>query len=164
MGFAKKIMDLTCMDKSLPLDFLWGTTYTERISFTEFWIDRVVFLGHVISSEGVSVDPCKIRGVLNWSRPTTVAEIHIFLGLTGYYSCFIVNFSQLVRSLTQLTQKGVSFEWSSNYEEILCELHRWLTFAPMLDLPNGFGGYAVYTSASLQGLRCFLTQNDHMIA
>ncbi|XP_073129178.1 uncharacterized mitochondrial protein AtMg00860-like [Henckelia pumila] len=135
-----------------------------KLSKCEFWIDRVVFLGHVISSKGVSVDPSKIEAVLNKSRPTKVAEIRSFLGLAGYYHHFIANFLQLARTLTQLTWKGVSFGWSSDCEEIFCELRRWLTFAPVLALTSGSGGYVVYIDASLQGLECVLTQNGHVIA
>lgn len=92
---------------------LRGKQLYVKLSKCEFWIDRVIYFGHVISKEGVSVDPSKIEAVLNRSRPTTVAEIRSFLGLTGYYRRFIVNFSQLARPLTQLTRKDVPFEWSS---------------------------------------------------
>ncbi|XP_073119895.1 uncharacterized protein [Henckelia pumila] len=115
----------------------------EKLSKSEFWLDRVIFLGHVISRDGVFVDSSKIEAVLNWLRPTTVDEIRIFLGLAGYYRRFIANFSHLARPLTQHTHKGVTFEWSSECEENLCELRRWLTTAPVLALPSGFGGYVI---------------------
>ncbi|XP_073137100.1 uncharacterized mitochondrial protein AtMg00860-like [Henckelia pumila] len=105
-----------------------------KLSKCEFWIDHVVFLGHVIYSHGVSVDPSKIYVVLNWLHLTTVAKIRIFLGLAGYYLYFIANFSQLARPLTQLTRKGVTFEWSSDSEENFCELWRRLTSALVLAL------------------------------
>ncbi|XP_077225770.1 uncharacterized protein LOC143858961 [Tasmannia lanceolata] len=60
----------------------------------EFWLDRVAFLGHVISKDGVSVDPQKIEAVVDWIRPTNVAEIRSFLGLAGYYRKFVEGFSK----------------------------------------------------------------------
>jgi hypothetical protein len=51
----------------------------------EFWLSEVAFLGHVISAEGISMDPGKLRDVLNWMPPTNVSEIQSFLGLAGYY-------------------------------------------------------------------------------
>jgi len=51
----------------------------------EFWLEEVTFLGHVISKEGISVDPSKVEAVVNWARPTSVHEIRSFLGLAGYY-------------------------------------------------------------------------------
>ncbi|XP_073138496.1 uncharacterized protein [Henckelia pumila] len=114
--------------------------------------------------DGVSVDPSKIEAVMNWSRLKTVVEILSFLDLAGYYRRFIANFSQLARPLAQLTRKGVNFEWSSECEENFCELRRRLTFAPMLALLSGSGGYVLYTDAYLQGLGCVLTQNGNVIA
>ncbi|KAL5553968.1 hypothetical protein UlMin_041370 [Ulmus minor] len=56
----------------------------------EFWIEQVTFLGHVISKDGVSVDPSKVEAVSNWPRPTTVTEIRSFLGMAGYYRRFCI--------------------------------------------------------------------------
>ncbi|XP_073120169.1 uncharacterized protein [Henckelia pumila] len=131
-----------------------------NLSKCEFWIDRVVSLGHVISSQGISVDLSKIEVVLNWLCPTTLAKIRSLLGLTGYYRHFISNFLQLTRPLTQLTRKGVDFELSSEREENLCELHRLLTFAPVLALLSGSRGYVVYTDASLQG---YVADESHIL-
>ena len=55
----------------------------------QFWLDSVTFLGHVISAEGVSVDPQKIEAIVNWKPPTNVTEIRSFLGLAGYYRKFV---------------------------------------------------------------------------
>ena len=60
-----------------------------KFSKCEFWLDRVVFLGHVISAEGVLVDPKKVEAVVNWEPPTNPTEVRSFLGLTGYYRRFV---------------------------------------------------------------------------
>ena len=56
-----------------------------KFSKCEFWLDSVGFLGHIVSCEGIKVDPKKIEAVQSWSRPSSVTEIRCFLGLAGYY-------------------------------------------------------------------------------
>ena len=73
----------------------------------EFWILDVTFLGHVVSAEGVTVDPAKIEAVTSWHPPKTVKEIRSFLGLVGYYRRFVHNFSSIACPLTQFTRKDV---------------------------------------------------------
>ena len=69
------------------------------------------FLGHVISGNGVVVDPSKVEAVSQWETPKSVTEIRRFLGLAGYYRRFIEGFSKLTLLLTQLTCKGKAFVW-----------------------------------------------------
>ena len=82
----------------------------------EFWLEKINFLGHVISKEGVSVDPKKIKAIVEWSRPTNVMEIKSFLGLAGYYQWFMEGFSCKAIPLTQLKQKNVRFKWLEKCE------------------------------------------------
>ena len=78
----------------------------------EFWLNEVTFLGHVISDEGIFVDPKKVEAMLKWERPTNVTEIHSFLGLTGYYKRFIEEFSTIATPMTRLTRKETKWEWT----------------------------------------------------
>ena len=72
-------------------------------------LKSVSFLGHVVTKDGIQVDPQKIEIVSEWPRPTTVTEIRSFLGLTGYYRRFMQDFSRIIAPMTRLTQKNVKF-------------------------------------------------------
>lgn len=135
-----------------------------KFSKCEFWLDKVGFLGHVISGDGVSVDPQKVEAVLNWGRPDSVTEIRSFLGLAGYYRRFVQDFSKIAAPLTKLTRKGVKFEWSEECEQSFLELKNRLTSAPILVLPDDSGEYVIYSDASRQGLGCVLMQHGKVIA
>ncbi|VVA41697.1 PREDICTED: reverse mRNAase, partial [Prunus dulcis] len=108
-----------------------------KFSKCQFWLDRVIFLGHVISAEGIYVDPQKVEAIVNWVQPTSVTEIQSFLGLAGYYRRFVEGFQELKKRLTT---------------------------APVLALPDNAGNFVIYSDASLQGLGCVLMQHDRVIA
>ena len=80
----------------------------------EFLLSQVVFLGHVVSADGIAVDPAKVEAVLRWERPTTATEIRSFLGLAGYYRRFTLGFSSLAAPLTRLTRKKERFVWTED--------------------------------------------------
>jgi hypothetical protein len=73
----------------LVLEKLRANRLYAKFSKCEFWLIEVAFLGHVISARGVSVDPGKVKDVLNWKSPTNVSEIRSFLRLVGYYRRYI---------------------------------------------------------------------------
>ena len=89
-----------------------------------FWLDRMSFLRHVISGEGVAIDPEKVKAVVEWTRPTSVFDIRSFLGLTGYHRRFIEGFSKLSGPLTALTRKNARFVWTDECEQCFQELKR----------------------------------------
>ena len=73
-----------------------------KFSKCEFWLRKVPFLGHVLSDDGISVDPSKVQEVLDWKAPTSVHEVRSFLGLAGYYHWFIPDFSKIAKPMTRL--------------------------------------------------------------
>ncbi|KAI5350328.1 hypothetical protein L3X38_003219 [Prunus dulcis] len=135
-----------------------------KFSKCQFWLDRVVFLGHVISAEGIYVDLQKVEAIVNWVQPKSVTEIRSFLGLAGYYRRFVEGFSSIAAPLTRLTRKDVAFEGTKEYEQSFQELKKRLTTAPVLALPDNSGNFVIYIDACLQGLGCVLMQHDRVIA
>lgn len=67
-------------------------------------------MGYIVSKEGIQVDPSKIEAEQKWPSPTTVIEIRSFLGLAGYYHCFVKDFARIPAPLTKLTKKNVKFQ------------------------------------------------------
>jgi hypothetical protein len=95
-----------------------------KFSKCEFWLTEVAFLGHIISAGGVSVDPGKVKDVLNWMPPATISEIRSFLGLVGYYHRFIKDFSKIAKPMTKLLEKNKTFEWTKECQASFEELKK----------------------------------------
>jgi hypothetical protein len=74
-------------------------------------------LGHVISEEGVAVDPDNIKSIMEWTAPKDVSDIISFMGLEKYYKRFIKGFSKIGCPITALQRKGVKFIWTLECEE-----------------------------------------------
>ncbi|WVZ26804.1 hypothetical protein V8G54_000096 (mitochondrion) [Vigna mungo] len=135
-----------------------------KLSKCEFWLSDVQFLGHVISGQGISVDPTKIEAVLKWEHPTSVTEVRSFVGLAGYYRRFVKDFSKIVGPLTQLTRKDQPFVWTDQCEASFKDMKQRLTTAPVLIIPDTDKAFEVYCDASYQGLGCVLMQNRRPVA
>ena len=135
-----------------------------KFSKCEFWLDQVVFLGHVVSAKGIKVDPTKIEAVVKWDPPRNVTEVRSFLGLAGYYRRFVEGFSIIATPLTKLLRKHVEFRWTDVCQQSFEELKARLTSAPVLANPSGTGGFVIYSDASYQGLGCVLMQHGKVIA
>lgn len=130
----------------------------------EFWLDRVAFLGHIVSGDGISVDPEKVSAVRDWLAPTTTTEICSFLGLVSYYRRFIQDFSRIARPMAMLTRKDVSFVWSEECQLAFNELKDRLTSVQVLTAPDRSGGLEIHYDASGKGLGCVLRQYGKVIA
>ncbi|XP_073031332.1 uncharacterized protein [Primulina eburnea] len=135
-----------------------------KLKKCEFWLEQVAFLGHIVSKEGIAVDPSKIESIKQWSIPKTVSEVRSFLGLAGYYRRFIADFSKIALPLTSLTRKAIKFEWTIECQQAFQTLKDKLTSAPILVLPCGTEDFVVYTDASKQGLGAVLMQRGKVIA
>ncbi|GJS35537.1 putative reverse transcriptase domain-containing protein [Tanacetum coccineum] len=148
----------------LILELLKKEELYAKFSKCEFWIPKVQFLGHVIDSKGIHVDPAKIESIKDWASPKSPTEIRQFLGLAGYYRRFIEGFSKIAKSMTKLTQKNVKFDWGEKEETAFQLIKQKLCSAPILALPKGSKNFIVYCDASHKGLGVVLMQNEKVIA
>lgn len=125
---------------------------------------RLAYLGHVISPNGVSTDEDKILVVKNWPTPTNVKELRGFLGLTGYYSKFVRYYGVLSKPLTNLLRKGQSYIWTATTEQAFQSLKQALMTTSVLAMPDFTEPFVVETDASDKGIGAILMQKQHLIA
>ncbi|WVZ49816.1 hypothetical protein U9M48_001142 [Paspalum notatum var. saurae] len=135
-----------------------------KYSKCKFWLEKISLLGHVWTTEGVSVDPKKIDAVSNLKTPRNVTEIRSFLGLAKYYRRFFENFSKIAKPMTELLKNKVSFEWNDKREKSFQCLKDKLTTTPVLTLLDLQKDFVVYCDASRQGLGCVLMQDNHVVS
>ncbi|GKA02066.1 putative reverse transcriptase domain-containing protein [Tanacetum coccineum] len=148
----------------LILELLKKEELYAKFSKCEFWIPKVQFLGHVIDSKGIHVDPAKIESIKDWASPKSPTEIRQFLGLAGYYRRFIEGFSKIAKPMTKLTQKKIQFVWGDKQEAAFQLLKQKLCSAPILALPEGSEDFIAYCDASKKGLGAVLMQREKVIA
>jgi hypothetical protein len=118
----------------------------------------------VVSPKGITVDPGKVKEVLEWKPPTIVSEVQSFLGLAGYYRRFILNFSKIAKPITELLKKGNKYVWSEARDEDFRHLKKLLTTSSVLAQPNTAKPFDVYCDASGTCLRCVLMQEGYVIS
>ncbi|GKG12068.1 putative reverse transcriptase domain-containing protein [Tanacetum coccineum] len=114
------------------LELLKEEKLNAKFSKCEFWIPKVQFLGHVIDSRGIHLDPAKRESIKDWASPKTPTEIRQFLGLAGYYRRFIEGFSNIAKSMTKLTQKGIKFDWGEKEKNAFQLIKQKLCSAPII--------------------------------
>ncbi|GJU43877.1 putative reverse transcriptase domain-containing protein [Tanacetum coccineum] len=148
----------------LILELLKKEELYAKFSKCEFWIPKVQFLGRVIDSKGIHMDPAKIESIKDWASPKSPTEIRQFLGLIGYYRRFIEGFSKIAKPMTKLTQKKVKFEWSDKQETEFQLIKQKFCSALILALPEGSEDFISYCDASKKGLGAVLMQREKVIA
>lgn len=124
---------------------------------------RLNYLGHVISSQGVAPDPDKVDAMLAWPTPISPTALCGFLGLTGFYWKFIKGYTTIVAPLTSLLRKD-QFSWSSTTTQAFHQLKQVMTQAPVLVTPNFSLPFTIETDASSSAMGVVLTQQGHPIA
>jgi hypothetical protein len=135
-----------------------------KFSKCEFWIKEVTFLGHLVSHEGITVDPSEVKEVMDWKPPTTVSEVRSFHGLDGYYRRFILNFSKIANLVTELLKKENEYVWSDACDEAFKHLKKLLTTSSVLAQPNTIKPFDVYCDAFGTGLGGVLMQEGQVIS
>lgn len=118
----------------------------------------VTFLGHVISEEGISTDPEKVKSIRDWPVPNNAHEVRSFLGLCGYYRKFIENFAKTAKCLHRLTEKGRNFVWNTECHDAFQKLKEKLTSAPVLGHPDFAKEFILDTDASQDAIGAILSQ------
>ncbi|KAD2393299.1 hypothetical protein E3N88_40276 [Mikania micrantha] len=162
--FLEKMRTIIQQELSKGSSSLNEGTYECTCSFHGSYESEVQFLGHVVNSSGISVDPSKVETVMKWFPPKTPTEIRSFLGLAGYYRHFIQDFSKIASPLTKLTRKDVKYCWGPEQDNVFQLLKEKLTNAPVLALPEGNEDLVVYSDASSMGLGCVIMQRGKVLA
>ena len=132
----------------------------------------VVFLGYVLSADGISANPEKVKKVQNWPLPSSQKELHLFLGLASYYRCFIKKFVAITKCLHELvgpthikkgrktkaeTTENCNFQWTDKHQRVFYLLKTHLTSAPVLGYLDFSHPFNLETDASFQGLGAVLS-------
>ncbi|KAL0192337.1 hypothetical protein M9458_010633, partial [Cirrhinus mrigala] len=132
-----------------------------KLEKCEFHQTKVLFLGYVISSEGVAMDDSKVRAVVDWPQPTTVKELQRFLGFANFYRRFIRNFSSISTPLTSMIKGGRQrLSWTPLAISAFQELKHRFTTAPILHHPDPDREFIVEVDASSTGIGAVLSQRQ----
>ena len=126
-----------------------------------FLQDEVQYLGHIVSKDGVKVDPAKTNKVASWSTPTSIREVKQFLGFASYYRRFIEGFAQVAKPLHCLTECKRQFQWTEECQAAFEELRHRLTTSPVLAYPDFEKSFILDTDASDVGIGAVLSQVSH---
>lgn len=153
--------NLQHLDKIVTL--LEDHQFYAKKSKCTFGKEEVEYLGHLISHEGVKVDPSKIKAIREWNKPVNISKLRGFLGLTGYYRRFINDYVHRIAPLTNLLKKN-SFQWNEEAGKCLKDLKEVMANAPVLATPDFSKPFIIECDASGFGIGAVLMQEGHPIA
>jgi hypothetical protein len=134
-----------------------------KLSKCSFYQRQIHYLGHIISEEGIVLDPEKVEAIREWPAPRNVAEVRYFMGLAGYYRRFIVGFSMIAHSITSLQRKEKKFQWTEECESSFQRLKQLLTSALILKIVDPDKDYVACTDVCKEGLGGVLSQEGFVI-
>ncbi|CAI7912463.1 unnamed protein product [Closterium sp. NIES-53] len=131
-----------------------------KLSKSDFALKKVQFLGHMVSAEGVHMDPRKIKAVKKWKVPENMKELLHFLGFANYYNRFVPQYAKIAAPLTDLLKKFTPYKWDTPHHQAMEQLQTALTTTPILILPDPDKDYVVEEDTSDQAVGAVLMQ-DH---
>jgi hypothetical protein len=134
-----------------------------KLSKCSFYQKKIHYLGHIISKDGITMDPEKIKAIREWSVLNNLTKVRSFMGLAGYYRMFIEGFSKISHPITSLQKKGVKFQWTLDCENSFQHLKQLLTTSLILRIADPNEDFIVCTDAFTKGLGGVLTQNGFVI-
>jgi hypothetical protein len=134
-----------------------------KLSKCSFYQKQIHYLGHIISNDGIAVDPEKIEAIREWSVLKNVTEVRSFMGLVGYYRIFIEGFSNIAHPITSLQRKGVKFQWIVDCEKSFQHLKQLLKISPILRIADPNEDFIVCRDACSEVLGGVLGQNGFVI-
>jgi hypothetical protein len=145
------------------LQKLMGHKLYTNFDKCDFYQEKIQYLGHVISAEGLYIDPEKTKSIMEWLVPKDVADIKSFMGIIGYYRQFIEGFSKIAYPITSLQKKGTRFNWSEKCQDSFNKLKELLTTTPILKVADPDKDFTICVDASKEGIGGVLTQEGHII-
>eukprot|EP00253_Pinus_taeda_P013528 PITA_13528 len=135
----------------------------EKGSKSSFGVQEVDYLGHILSHEGVKVDPSKIKAIKQWKIPTSIKHLRGFLRLTGYYRKFVKNYGRISAPLTTLLKKD-AFSWTPKATKAFEYLKEAMCQAPALATPDFTKTFILECDAPGNGIGVVLMQDERPIS
>ncbi|WVZ86941.1 hypothetical protein U9M48_033652 [Paspalum notatum var. saurae] len=135
-----------------------------KLSKCTFAQRQIAYLGHILSQEGISTDPDKIKVVAEWPVPSNSKELRNFLGLAGYYRKFVRHFAIVSKPLFELLKKHALFVWTEGHQTTFEALKNALCSAPVLALLDFSKPFCIETDACGVGVGAVLLQDGHPLA